>query len=109
MSEYALRVDIVADPLPVPALADTAPLPADRSLAPGHGRRSMAASLAPASANKALSGIRGVLRVAWRLSLVPTRRISARDRRPGGARVPANGIFLDIRHFCSVVRGDAPP
>ena len=63
---------------------------------------------APASANKALSGIRGVLRAAWRLGLVPTEAYQRAIDVPAirGSRLPA-GRSLDAGELAALFRACA--
>ncbi len=71
-------------------------------------RASLADRYAPSSANKALSGIRGVLRAAWRLGLIPTDAYRRAADVPAvrGSRLPA-GRSLDAGELSALFRSCA--
>ncbi len=71
-------------------------------------RAALASRYAPASANKALSGIRGVLRATWRLGLIPTEDFRRAIDVPAvrGSRLPA-GRSLDAGELAALFRACA--
>ena len=75
-------------------------------------RAVLAERYAPATANKSLAGIRGVLRAAWRLELIPTESYHrAIDVRPvRGARLPAGRSLeaTEIQALFSVCADGTP-